>query len=1072
MTLRKTLDLLLPLLIILFYPTLPELTMDTIFHLNTRSIRNKLSRIMDFADGINILCFTETHLSDDVPTSDLLLDNYEVPFRLDRTNHGGGILVYIMNGILANRRTDLENDVDEILWFEIILKSSKYLISVVYRPPNTQQQFWSRLERSISLALDETNYLLVLGDLNVDFFQQLPQPFHDMILTKNLNNIITEPTRICSTRQSLLDPILFSDSIVPLEHGTLPVENTISDHEATFAAFKTPTGISQSYTREIWLYSKANIDSLKHDIRITDWNTLLTEVSFVDEACNKFTEETLKIAHKHIPTKTVTIRKNDKPWCNSEIRKSIRKRNRLRKKAIKTKSATYINKYKQERNKVTQLKRKAREKYYLSLEENINHTRSNNPKTYWKLMKTLIKTKSTGDSMPPLRTNETSINDCYAFTNFEKCELLKSYFCSISNIDETSVPLPQFEDRSPTDLQEILISKEEIEDIIKNLDSKKAKGPDNISHSLLKLISSEISIPLEILFNRSLNEGCFPNMWKLAHVIPIFKKGDKSLPSNYRPISLLSCVGKIFERVVFKHMYNYLHTNNLIYKYQSGFIPGHSTVHQLIEIYNSICLSLDSHEHYCITFCDISKAFDRVWIKGLLLKLEKYGFTGKLHSWLSSYLTSRKIKVVLNNAISSEGDITAGVPQGSVLGPLLFLVYVNDIADELTSLTRLFADDTSVGSSSMNLNRTIMRTNCDLDKISKWARKWLVKFNPSKTDIMVFSNINLPFEPIFQFENNMINTVKEHKHLGLTFQSNGKWTEHINSLIKSASKLIGMLRKIKYLLKRDSLSTLYISFIRPILEYGSEVWDGCSLIDSERLEKVQLEAARIVTGLPIYASKNSLYYETGWETLYTRRKNKKLRLLYQIINGNAPDYLLELIPPIRADVTRYQLRNSNQISIPNASLEIYKHSFIPSTIRLWNELEVTVRQSSSISVFKKQISARNLPPIYFSKGKRLSNILHTKLRHNCSALNSDLYRVNIKDTPQCSCGAHDENSEHYFMFCPKYNAQRGILFNSLRGICQTFTLNTLLFGDEDFSLIQNENIFQAVQLYITETKRF
>ena len=789
---------------------------------------------------------------------------------------------------------------------------------------------------------------------------------------------------------------------------------------------------------------------------------------------NRFTEQTLKLARKHIPTKTVTIRKNDKPWCNNEIRKSIRKRNRLRKKALKCNSTLNISKYKQERNKVTQLKREAREKYYSSLEENIHKVKSSDQKTYWKLMKNLIKTNSTDDSMPPLRLNENSSNEtyAYAYSNYEKCELLKSYFCSISSIDDTNANLPQFESRTQTELREITISKEEIEDVIKNLDCKKAKGPDNISHSLLKLVSYEISIPLEILFNKSLNEACFPSTWKLAHVIPIFKKGDKSLLSNYRPISLLSCVGKIFERVVFKYMYNYLHANNLIYKYQSGFVPGHSTTHQLIEIYNSICQSFESYEHYCMIFCDISKAFDRVWIKGLLLKLEKYGFKGKTLTWLSSYLTSRKIKVVLNNVTSSEGDISAGVPQGSVLGPLLFLIYVNDIADDLISLTRLFADDTSIGNSSRDLNSTIIRTNFDLDKISTWAKKWLVKFNPSKTDIMIFSGRNLPYEPVFHFENTRIEIVKEHKHLGLTFQSNGKWTEHINSLIKSASKLIGMLRKIKYLLKRESLATLYISFIRPILEYASEVWDNCSNTDSDRLEKVQLEAARIITGLPIYASKTSLYYETGWEPLETRRKNKKLRLMYQMINGYSPEYLLQLIPPMRADATRYQLRNRYNISIPITSSEIYKNSFIPSTIRLWNQLDESIRQSPNISSFKKQISHEHTPPKHFLIGKRQRNIILTKLRHNCSSLNFDLYRVNLKGSPQCLCGATEETVEHYFMFCPNYNIQRGKLFNSLRRFCHIFTLNTILFGDENLSPIQNECILKAVQLYITDTRRF
>ena len=437
----------------------------------------------------------------------------------------------------------------------------------------------------------------------------------------------------------------------------------------------------------------------------------------------------------------MTIRKNDKPWFNNEIRKAIRKRDRLRKLTIKNNSQLNKNKYKAARNKVTQLKREAREKYFSSLEENISQVKSSNPKMYWTIMKNLLKSDTSNEPLPPLFSTE---NNNYAYSDHDKCELLKDYFCSVSNIDDSNCDLPDFTERTNNSLAEIKISKQEIQDIIKNLDPKKAKGPDNISHTVLSLAPVELSVPLEILFNRSLSEGCFPNIWKLAHVIPIFKKGDKSQPSNYRPISLLSCVGKVFERVVFKHMYNYLHTNKLLYKFQSGFIPGHSTVHQLIEIYNNICLSLESKEFNCITFCDISKAFDRVWIKGLLYKLKKYGFKEKIYFWLQSYLTSRKLKLVLNNDISSEGSITAGVPQGSVLGPLLFLVYVNDIADELIGLTRLFADDTSVGNSSNSFDTIISNTNIDLKKISDWAKKWLVSFNPSKTDIMIFFEQTTP----------------------------------------------------------------------------------------------------------------------------------------------------------------------------------------------------------------------------------------------------------------------------------------------------------------------------------------
>ena len=281
-----------------------------------------------------------------------------------------------------------------------------------------------------------------------------------------------------------------------------------------------------------------------------------------------------------------------------------------------------------------------------------------------------------------------------------------------------------------------------------------------------------------------------------------------------------------------------------------------------------------------------------------------------------------------------------------------------------------------------------------------------------------------------------------------------------------------MLRKTKYLLKREALSTLYTSFIRPILEYSSEVWDSCSTTDSERLEKIQLEAARIVTGLPMFAPKTALYYETGWETLEARRKNKKLRLMYQITHGNAPAYLNDVMPPFRSQVTSYPLRNINDITIPQSSLDIYKKSFISSTIRDWNELNSDIRNSPSISTFKNRIASKNDPPKFFCKGARSLNILHTKLTHNCSALNSDLFRVNLINDTRCTCGVPVEDCEHYFMFCTNYNAARQNLFMTLRDICHIFTLNTLLFGDKNLNTQQNEELFLAVQTYIKDTKRF
>ena len=212
---------------------------------------------------------------------------------------------------------------------------------------------------------------------------------------------------------------------------------------------------------------------------------------------------------------------------------------------------------------------------------------------------------------------------------------------------------------------------------------------------------------------------------------------ESNMPNNYRPVSLLSCIGKLMERIIFKHMYNFLLVHNLIYKYQSGFQPGHSTVYQLIEIYDKIRKCFENREYTCMIFCDVSKAFDRVWHDGLIHKLQAYGFKNKIADWLKSYLSNRKQRVVVNSRCSPYLPVRAGVPQGSVLGPLLFLIYINDIVDNLRCHARLFAVDSSLISSHLNLDYIEVEISMDLSSLDQWAKLWLVTFNPSKTDVML-----------------------------------------------------------------------------------------------------------------------------------------------------------------------------------------------------------------------------------------------------------------------------------------------------------------------------------------------
>ena len=316
----------------------------------------------------------------------------------------------------------------------------------------------------------------------------------------------------------------------------------------------------------------------------------------------------------------------------------------------------------------------------------------------------------------------------------KKAELFNDYFCKQADLNDSETSVTDITDILINGLEQITVTENEVEDILKILDTSKAIGPDLLNPRLLKEAASILKYPLCTLFNLSLTLSTFPSEWKYANVTPIFKKYCPSNLKNYRPISLISILAKVMERLVYKHIYNYLIDNNLI-----KLTPGDSAVNQLLYITNEFGRALDEGKEVRVVFCDISKAFDRVWHKGLLRKLESIGIKGSLLSWVKNYLSERKQRVVINNSTSSWRDINAGVPQGSILGPLLFIVFINDILTDINSTIKLFADDTSLYLIVDDPQETAQTLNDDLVKLHAWSTKWLVNFNPQKTETMTIS---------------------------------------------------------------------------------------------------------------------------------------------------------------------------------------------------------------------------------------------------------------------------------------------------------------------------------------------
>ena len=623
---------------------------------------------------------------------------------------------------------------------------------------------------------------------------------HHFINNCNLAQLIDEPTREPSN--TLLDVIMTNSPASVYAHGVL--EPICSDHKPVYACLNFTHKYNSAILRTMWDFKNADFDLFRNILSNTNWD-FIDVSNDINHITDVFTEKFMKAAKIAIPNKQCYVRGKDKPWMHNEIRKQIRKRRRIHRLAKRMNTPEQWHIHRIQRNKVTSLIRKSKEQYYNKLAGNLNSDHTKSTKSWWNLCKFLYTGKTNNHGIPPL------INGDNVITNdIDKTEIFNSYFASISSIGDPDDNLPVRNNESVSSITSIHITRQEVIDIIQSLKRHKACGFDLSNHILLKESIEIMSLPLSILFNKSLSLEKFPDKWKMANVTPIYKSKEPNQVSNYGPKSLLSCLGKVFERCIFKHVYNYLHNNNVISMYQSGFTPGNSTTNQLVSIYHDVCTALDDHKDIQLIFFDISKAFDKVWHKGLLFKMESIGIKHSLLNWFQDYLHLRKQRVVINGKTSSWKTINAGVPQGSVLGPLLFLIYINDISMHLSSRASLFADNTSLSKHISDYDTDSGELQNDLNIIENWTKQWKVKFNPLKSDALFISRrLNRRDDTVFVFQDHAVNNVKEHRHLGLVWSNNGSWKNHLLTIINKAAKRVDMLRALKYKLNKTSLERIY-----------------------------------------------------------------------------------------------------------------------------------------------------------------------------------------------------------------------------------------------------------------------
>ena len=488
----------------------------------------------------------------------------------------------------------------------------------------------------------------------------------------------------------------------------------------------------------------------------------------------------------------------------------------------------------------------------------------------------------------------------------------------------------------------------------------KARGLDNLSQLVLRECSSEIAVPLASIINLSLSSGVFPANWKLAVVQPVSKrKGDASSPHNYRPISLLSCVAKVCESFVKKQLLSYCLANDIIPDEQFGFLPKRSADWQLLLLLSDWYDALYSRHSVHALFLDVAKAFDRVDHKLLLLKLEAIGVRGATLDWFSSYLSGRQICTCVDGVTSEFSSISSGVPQGSILGPLLFVIYFRDLPAAVKSSCAMFADDSLVYdrncSTSVMSGKPCCQLSQDIVGLECWSTTWNAVFNPTKSALLHIHRgrhaASAESHCALALNGIAVPSAKSVKHLGIMISADLTWSTHVQYLLGKVRFRVWMLKRLAYRGVRCPrlVSKLYTTLVRPMLEYGCAVWDNLSRHDSLLLEKVQLSVARAALRQSRYSSREAVLQELGLPTLAWRRRIRKLCLFWQLLHGGGPPALASLLPPAVGDRCGYNLRNKsieNPVCSPHS---LYGRSFLPSSISLWNALpnDVTIAASAS-----------------------------------------------------------------------------------------------------------------------------
>ena len=942
-----------------------------------------ITKVLEFQSHISltqpdVIVLNETWLKPSIRDSEILpFSDYKV-FRLDRSidthppdplnalkfrRNGGGVLIAVKNSL--NLKPALFKSTCHAEFLSITLSLSnrkKICISTCYRVGTLGLGNFHEVKRRLNEITKYKSIVshFLVGDLNLDGIDwelgystnSLYTNFLDTFNDLGLCQLITSPTHYMG---NILD-VLLTDHPSLVNNVVVHDRNEFIKSDHMFISFEVKLKVKRlrKQRRSIYNFSKANWDALNDDLLRVDWDSGLLHCTDIFNAWSIFKTILTALCDKHIP-KIKVKSKGHPPWFDSEIHNLCRKKERYRKAFKESSNPSSEAKYKNCRKEI---KKKIKEKMRANFEDDTNPACLS--KKFW----SYVKSSSNTSRIPDIISSKGIFRSDPA----DKANLFNDYFCEqFSRPSSYNIDI-DYNENDP--FKDFRINFRTVRSILKSLNSNKSCGPDGISGKILKKCAFSLAYPLSLLFNLSYNLGEMPLEWKLANVVPVHKKGDKSLVENYRPISLTCLIMKVFEKCVRDELISVC--LDRIHSSQHGFLPGKSCTTQLIPFVDNLALSLNNCNRTDVVYFDFAKAFDSVNHDIILHKLKfSFNVDGAMLKFLKAYLQGRKQRVVVDQTMSTDANVVSGVPQGSILGPLLFVLFINDMHSVISPGTNiaLYADDTKIWRQIFSDTDSDI-LNDDIAALQLWASSNLMRFHPKKCKVVSICHKDklLSVLPFYNFPyfigDNVLDYCEFENDLGVHIHEKLNWNTQYNDLLSKATQRFNLLRRTCHFVNnKRHKRALYLTMVRSIFEHGNTIWAPTSETIINRFESIQKRAIKWILGEQFYNYTKEYYTQQLMDLdilpLAQKFVYNDMVMFYKIMNNlipvSLPPYIISRSNTRSCTSGRTLGIDSDLVNQPIKN--VFGRSFFPRCISTWNHLPMATKTSDNINVFITSVKA-------------------------------------------------------------------------------------------------------------------